>query len=67
MFYSRPTVEVDFVLDELGFKTEKSTDLEHGRKYLISCGCVLDEDDSELLTKDTTIHESDLEEKKSLI
>jgi len=63
----RPTVEVDFVLDELGFKTEKSTDLEHGRKYLISCGCVLNEDNSELLTKDTTIHESDLEEKKSLI
>jgi len=64
----RPTmVAVEFVLQELGLDTKTETDLELGRSYLQSCGCVLSEDGLQLQTKDTEVHESNMEVKESLI
>jgi signal recognition particle subunit SEC65 len=63
----RPSVEVEFVLRELGFEVEKEEDLESGRKWLESSGCVISEDGQEVLTKDSVVRESDMEEKRSLI
>jgi hypothetical protein len=52
----------------LGFGNDNGKDnLEFGRIWLVSCGCVLSEDGSQFLTKDSVVHESDLEEKQSLI
>ena len=59
----RPAVEAAFVLQELGLTLNE----EFGRTWLVSCGCVLSEDGSQIQTKDSVIHESDLEEKQSLI
>jgi hypothetical protein len=61
----RPTVEVDFVLQELGFCVEKEWD--SNCAWLESCGCVLSDDTATWITKDTILRESDLEEKQSLI
>jgi len=64
----RPTaVPVEFVLQELGFETKDETDLRFGREYLKSCGCVLSEDELQIQTKETEVHESNMEVKKSLI
>ncbi|GAX26879.1 hypothetical protein FisN_9Lh173 [Fistulifera solaris] len=59
----RPTVELDFVAQELGF----GEDMERCRKYLQSCSCLLSEDGAIINTKDTVLNESDLEQKESLI
>jgi hypothetical protein len=58
----RPSVEVDFVVNELGFDG-----IDFGSKWLQSCGCVLSEDGTIWSTKDTELRDSDMEEKKSLI
>jgi len=63
----RPLVPVGFCLRELGFSLEKESDLDFGRKWLLSCGCVLNEDGSEIKAKETVVRESDTEDKKSLI
>jgi len=67
--YRPSTVAVSFVLQELGFENdqEDSDAEEVGREWLRSCGCVLSEDGKHLLTKDTVVHESVMEEKQSLI
>jgi hypothetical protein len=62
----RPAVETAYCLQELGFE-DNNYNLEFGRKWLVSCGCVLSEDGSQFITKDSVIHESHLEEKQSLI
>ena len=62
----RPAVEVSFVLSEIGLSVSDQ-DLEKGKEYLMSCGCVLNDCGSEILAKDTVVRESDLGEKKSLI
>lgn len=59
----RPSVEVEFVLLELGFES----DLEFGIKWLVSCGCILSDDKAMVMTKDSIIQDSNLETKKSLI
>jgi len=59
----RPSVEAEFVVDELGLESDR----EFGRKWLLSCGCILSEDNSMITTKDSIIHESEMEAKKSLI
>jgi tRNA splicing endonuclease len=64
----RPTsVDTVFVLKELGFDVKRKRDVNLGRKWLHSCGCVLSEDGWDLVTKDTTVHESNIEAKQSLI
>ena len=63
----RPSVRVEFVLKELGFETEKASDLEFGRTWLLSCSCVLMEDGKVINTKESSVTESDMETKKSLI
>lgn len=70
--YRPSTLETDFVLTELGFVDYKPNGskepFEVGYEWLISCGCVLSGDRTLLITKDSIdIHESTLEEKKSLI
>lgn len=62
--YRPSTVAVSFVLEELGFENESHV---FGLAWLRSCGCVLSHADKELVTKDTVIHESVMEEKQSLI
>lgn len=57
----RPSVELDFVLRQLGF----GTDSEEGKQWLISCGCVMDGD--QVMTKDSVVHEPIVETKNSLI
>eukprot|EP00542_Grammatophora_oceanica_P006211 CAMPEP_0194066152 /NCGR_PEP_ID=MMETSP0009_2-20130614/85862_1 /TAXON_ID=210454 /ORGANISM="Grammatophora oceanica, Strain CCMP 410" /LENGTH=772 /DNA_ID=CAMNT_0038719075 /DNA_START=99 /DNA_END=2418 /DNA_ORIENTATION=- len=57
----RPSVEVNFVLEQLGFEM-----IGDGRKFLESCGCLFLNED-ELNTKDTVVRESDLKEQNSLI
>jgi hypothetical protein len=59
----RPAVETDFCLQEVGL----DGNLEFGRIWLASCGCVLSKDGGQIETKDSVVHESDLEEKQSLI
>jgi hypothetical protein len=64
----RPAVETAYCLQELGFVDGNADDnLEFGRTWLVSCGCVLSEDGSQFITKDSVVHESDLEAKQSLI
>ena len=60
----RPSIEVKFVLSELGFSTKKSDD---GMDWLKSCGCVLSSDEERLLTKESVIRESDQKVQNSLI
>lgn len=60
--YRPAPVSVDFVLQQLGFHEVKD-----GRKWLLSCGCKLSKDDKDVLTRDTEIHKSTMEGKKSLI
>eukprot|EP00797_Seminavis_robusta_P030856 Sro656_g182390.1 Leukocyte receptor cluster member 8 homolog (488) ;mRNA; r:24395-26494 len=63
----RPSVAFVFALKELGFSVETAKEIDDGKKYLLSCGCVFnDEDGSEIQTKNTVVRESDLEEKRSL-
>jgi hypothetical protein len=57
----RPSVELDFVLRQLGF----AADSEGGKQWLISCGCVMDGD--QVMTKDSVVHEPIVETKNSLI
>uniref|UniRef100_A0A7S3L1P7 SAC3/GANP/THP3 conserved domain-containing protein n=1 Tax=Amphora coffeiformis TaxID=265554 RepID=A0A7S3L1P7_9STRA len=61
--YRPMTVPVDFVLEELAFGEDK----EFGKRWLQSCGCVSSENGQEILCKESEYHESDLEEKNSLI
>ena len=61
--YRPLTVPVDFVLEELAF----GEDMEYGKKWLQSCGCVLSENGQEIICKESEYRESDLEEKNSLI
>lgn len=63
----RPTVEVVYVLNGLGLKTAEPQDVEEGRRFLLSCGCVLSEDGKDIKTKESVVRESDLQEKRSLI
>lgn len=70
--YRPGNVETDFVLTELGLLDDKSDlnkdQLDYGCEWLLSCGCVLSDDRTQLITKDSIdIHESTMEEKKSLI
>jgi hypothetical protein len=55
-----PLVDVKFVLGELGYETETESDLEFGRKWLLSCACVLTDDGSEIKTKGSVVSESDM-------
>jgi hypothetical protein len=57
----RPSVELEFVLRQLGF----AADSKKGKQWLISCGCVMDGD--QVMTKDTVVHEPIVETKNSLI
>ena len=63
----RPVAEVSHVLQEIGLPTTSAKALEDGKTFLLSCGCVLNDDGSEIMTKDSTVRESDLQEKSSLI
>ena len=65
--YRPSPLAVDFVLQQLGFATDEPEDLEFGRTWLQSCGCILSGDGQELLTKETVVHESIMEDKQSLI
>jgi len=60
----KPSISIEFVLFELGFKKEQ---IGHGLKWLESCGCVLSKDRQFLQTKDCVVHESDLKAQNSLI
>ena len=63
--YRPTTVAVEFVLQALGMKTQTETELEFGRTYLKSCGCVLSPDSLYVQTKETDVRKSDLEDQKS--
>lgn len=56
----RPSLSIHHVLGEVGLENT-----EDGRKWLESCGCVLDGD--LVVTSNTVVRESDLEAKSSLI
>jgi len=66
----RPSIELSFCLDQLGFLKEceshedRNIDVEVGKSWLSSCGCILDKD--KLITKDSVIHPPDTK-KSSLI
>ena len=66
----RPTVAIDFVLQQLGFFScskdeEDEENRQTGRQWLLSCGCILTE--TEFITKDSIIHEPQEQIKNSLI
>ena len=61
----RPSVDVNFVLKELGFDTSDKQDLKSGKVWMESCGCKFD--GSSFITKDTVLTESTLGKKNSLI
>jgi SAC3 family protein LENG8/THP3 len=61
----RPSVEVNFVLSELGF--DSPNEMDSGIAWLASCGCLLSDDKTTWNTKDTAVRESDLVDKNSLI
>lgn len=60
----RPSISAEFALTELGFEKDE---FEHASKWLESCGCVLSDDRTLLVTKDSVVHESDWKEQNSLI
>mmetsp|Transcript_26790 Transcript_26790/g.41561 ORF Transcript_26790/g.41561 Transcript_26790/m.41561 type:complete len:672 (-) Transcript_26790:305-2320(-) len=55
----RPHVCKKFVLTELGFR---ESEFEEGERWLLSCGCVLNDDLSFVLTKDCVLHPSTMEQ-----
>ena len=59
----RPTISTEFVLRELGFDVDNEFDF--GKEWLASCGIVLDSDGKNLLTKNSAVRESDLNDKAS--
>ena len=59
----RPSVELKFCFEQLGFAGPSS--LIEGRKWMISCGCVLD--GAEFMAKDSVVHEPEADTKNSLI
>eukprot|EP00956_Cyclotella_meneghiniana_P014225 scaffold21250_cov70-Cyclotella_meneghiniana.AAC.6 len=61
----RPSVDMNFVLKELGFDISDKQDLKSGKVWMESCGCKFD--GSSFLTKDTVLTESTLGKKNSLI
>lgn len=63
----RPVADVSYSLKEIGLPVSSAKDLDSGKTFLMSCGCVLNDDGSEIKTKESTVRESDLQEKQSLI
>ena len=61
----RPSVDVNFVLKELGFDPNDEQDVSSGKVWMGSCGCKFD--GNSLLTKETVLTESTLGVKNSLI
>jgi len=61
----RPSVPTRHVLKELGFDVDDVQEVKEGRRWLLSCGCKLVDDDMTFLTKDSFLKESDLVDKKS--
>ena len=59
----RPSVELDFLLLQLGFTT--STTFDEGKEWLIKSGCVVD--GNQVITKDSVIREADSRKPNSLI
>ena len=60
----RPSVDASFVLKELGLDKDGSS---FGIQWLRSCGCLLSDDEKSIRTEESTLRESELEQKKSLI
>ena len=60
----RPSLDVAFVLSELGFSPENYG---YGVDWLKSCGCVLSSDEKKILTKESVVRESDMKIQNSLI
>jgi len=63
----RPVAEVAHTLKQLGFPVSTNKQLKEGKKFLESCGCILNGDGTEIKTKESVVRESDLQEKTSLI
>jgi len=63
----RPSLEVKFLLSELGFIVNDSRGWRDGVEWLKSCGCLLSDDDLTWNTKDSVVRESTLKKKTSLI
>ena len=61
----RPSVDINFVLKELGFDPSDKQDFVNGKVWLESCGCKFD--GVSFLTKETVLTESTLGVKNSLI
>lgn len=62
-----PTLDVKFVLAELGFVIDDPSDRNEGLEWLKSCGCILSDDTSLWNVKDSKVSESALKTKRSLI
>lgn len=62
-----PTLDVKFVLAELGFLVDDPSDWNEGVQWLKSCGCVLSGDDLLWNVKESKVSESALVSKRSLI
>ena len=60
----RPSVELKFCLQQVGFVDSPSS-LVEGKDWLTRCGCVLEGE--EFMTKDSDIHEPEADTKNSLI
>jgi SAC3 family protein LENG8/THP3 len=76
--YRPAPVAVDFVLQQLGLLQQRGDEddddderdeeeLTYGRNWLVSCGCKLSKDGADVLTIETEVHQSTMDEKQSLI
>jgi SAC3 family protein LENG8/THP3 len=74
--YRPAPVAVDFVLQQLGLLQQRGDDDDdereeeestYGRNWLVSCGCKLSKDGADVLTNETEVHQSTMDEKQSLI
>jgi hypothetical protein len=61
----RPSLSVEFILEELGFGFHGKLDVDEGIAWLMDCGCKLNADKSLVLTKDSILNESNLIGKKA--
>ena len=63
----RPSISIRFVLSDLGFDVDLREDFLLGLKWIRSCGGIIDDKESKLLTKQSFIRSSAPKQTNSLI
>jgi hypothetical protein len=61
----KPSLSVEFMLQELGLGIDGKVDVKEGVAWLKNCGCKLNDDESMVLTKDSILIEANLVGKKA--